>query len=200
MKLSKRGEYALRSLINLGIAFEVGRSLVQVSEIAEKEKLPIKFLEQIVQALKEAGIVVSVRGKFGGYRLAKPPREITIGHVVRLIDGPLAPIGCVSQTAYEKCSCPDEVHCGLRMLMLDVRNAISGILDRYTLADVVEVTLRKLRRDGLPLPFSDAKVPRPSSVRRRAAARRVAISGPTRAPRLDEAEGVLYQLLGDYSI
>ena len=84
MKLSKRGEYALRSLINLGIAFEVGRSLVQVSEIVEKEKLPIKFLEQIVQALKEAGIVVSVRGKFGGYRLAKPPREITIGQVVRL--------------------------------------------------------------------------------------------------------------------
>lgn len=195
MKLSKRGEYALRSLINLGIAYEVGRSLVQVSEMAEKEKLPIKFLEQILQALKEAGVVNSARGKFGGYRLAKPPREITIGHVVRLMDGPLAPIGCVSQTAYEKCSCPDEVHCGLRMLMLDVRNAISGILDRYTLADVVEVTLRKLRRDGLPLPFSDAKVPRVASIRRRSA-----VATPARAPRLDEAEGVLYQLLGDYSI
>ncbi len=122
----------------------------------------------ILQALKEAGVVMSARGKFGGYRLAKPPREITIGHVVRLMDGPLAPIGCVSQTAYEKCSCPDEVHCGLRMLMLDVRNAISGILDRYTLADVVEVTLRKLRRDGLPLPFSDAKVPRAAAVGGRA--------------------------------
>lgn len=195
MKLSKRGEYALRSLINLGIAYEVGRSLVQVSEMAEKEKLPIKFLEQILQALKEAGVVMSARGKFGGYRLAKPPREITIGHVVRLMDGPLAPIGCVSQTAYEKCSCPDEVHCGLRMLMLDVRNAISGILDRYTLADVVEVTLRKLRRDGLPLPFSDAKVPRAGSGRRRSA-----VAPSVRAPRLDEAEGVLYQLLGDYSI
>ena len=78
MKLSKRGEYALRSLINLGIAFEVGRSLVQVSEIAEKEKLPIKFLEQIVQALKEAGIVVSVRGKFGGYRLARPVSDLIV--------------------------------------------------------------------------------------------------------------------------
>lgn len=195
MKLSKRGEYALRSLINLGIAYEVGRSLVQVSELAEREKLPIKFLEQILQALKEAGVVSSARGKFGGYRLATPPRGITIGQVVRLMDGPLAPIGCVSQTAYEKCSCPDEVHCGLRMLMLDVRNAISGILDRYTLADVVEVTLRKLRRDGLPLPFSDAKVPRVGAVRRRP------VATPTaRAPRLDEAEGVLYQLLGDYSI
>ena len=146
MKLSKKGEYALRSLINLGIAAEVGRSLVQVAELADTEQLPVKFLEQIMQALKEAGFVSSARGKFGGYRLAKPAKRITIGEVVRLIDGPLAPIGCVSQTAYEKCTCPDEAHCGLRMLMLDVRNAIAGILDRYTLADVVEVTLRKLRR------------------------------------------------------
>src|ERR1700679_4380572 len=83
-----------------------------------------------------------------------PAREITGGSVVRLIDGPLAPIRCVSQSAYEKCTCPDEVHCGLRMLMLDVRNAIADILDRYTLADVVEVTLRKMRRDSVLLPFS----------------------------------------------
>src|SRR5205085_1441118 len=153
MKLSRKGEYALRSLINLGIAAEVGRSLVQVTELAENEKLPIKFLEQIMQALKEAGYVLSARGKFGGYRLARPAKQITIGEVIRVIDGPLAPIGCVSQSAYEKCTCPDEEHCGLRMLMLDVRNAIAGILDRYTLADVVEVTLRKLRRNNVPLPF-----------------------------------------------
>jgi Rrf2 family protein len=108
MKLSKKGEYALRSLINLGIAVEVKRSLVQVSELADNEQIPVKFLEQIMQALKEAGLITSVRGKFGGYRLAKPAREITIGQVVRLIDGPLAPIGCVSQSAYEKCTCPDE--------------------------------------------------------------------------------------------
>ena len=126
MKLSKKGEYALRSLINLGIAAEVGRSLVQVSELAASEQLPIKFLEQILQALKDAGFVTSARGKFGGYKLAKPAKAITIGDVIRLIDGPLAPIGCVSQTAYEKCSCPDEEHCGLRMLMLDVRNAIAS--------------------------------------------------------------------------
>ena len=188
MKLSKRGEYALRSLINLGIAAEVGRPLVRASELAANEQLPVKFLEQILQALKDAGFVRSARGKFGGYRLAKPMREVRIGDVVRLIDGPLAPIGCVSQTAYEKCTCPDEAHCGLRMLMLDVRNAIAGILDRYTLADVVEVTLRKLRRDGVPLPFSQS----PS---RRGAQR----ANPTRA-KLDETEGVLHQLLGDYSI
>ena len=68
MKLSKKGEYALRSLINLGIAAEMNRKLVQVSELAESEQLPVKFLEQILQALKEAGIVASQRGKFGGYR------------------------------------------------------------------------------------------------------------------------------------
>src|SRR5215216_328783 len=98
MKLSKKGEYALRSLINLGIASEVGRTLVQVSELAESEQLPVKFLEQILQALKDGGLVLSARGKFGGYRLARRPKEIKIGEVVRLIDGPLAPIGCVSQT------------------------------------------------------------------------------------------------------
>jgi Rrf2 family protein len=154
MNLSKRGEYGLRALIDFGIAAEVGRPLLQVSELAEVEKLPVKFLEQIVKLLKDAGLLESRRGKFGGYRLARAPGEITLGEVVRLIDGPLAPIPCVSQTAYCRCSCPDEEHCGLRMVMLDVRNAISGILDRYTLANVVEVTLRKMRRDGVPLPFS----------------------------------------------
>ncbi len=199
MKLSKKGEYALRSLINLGIAVEVKRSLVQVSELADSEQLPVKFLEQIMQALKEAGFVASVRGKFGGYRLAKPAREITIGQVVRLIDGPLAPIGCVSQSAYEKCTCPDEAHCGLRMLMLDVRNAIAGILDRYTLADVVEVTLRKLRRDEVPLPFSAEADAAPSPARLPARhARKLAHA--TGKARLDETEGVVHQLLGEYTI
>ncbi len=199
MKLSKKGEYALRTLINLGIAAEVGRDLVQVTELADSEQLPVKFLEQIMQALKEAGLVKSERGKFGGYRLAKPARKVTIGAVVRLIDGPLAPIGCVSQTAYEKCTCPDEAHCGLRMLMLDVRNAITGILDRYTLADVVEVTLRKLRRDGLPLPFSPEAEASPTSVRIPARhARKQARRAPR--PRLDASEGVLHHLLGDYAI
>jgi Rrf2 family protein len=196
MKLSKKGEYALRSLINLGIATHVGRSLVQASEIAAQEQLPTKFLEQILQLLKENGFVESARGKFGGYRLAQPMNEITIGRVVRLIDGPLAPIGCVSQTAYEKCTCPDEEHCGLRMLMLDVRNAVAGILDRYTLADVVEVTLRKLRRNGQPLPFSAAgRV----AVRPAIAASAGGAAARGRA-RLDTTEGVLHQLFGDYSI
>jgi Rrf2 family protein len=153
MKLSKRGEYALRALIDLGIAAELGRPILQISELAAKEKLPIKFLEQIFTQLKASGFVLSKRGKLGGYSLARPMNKIKFGSVIRLIDGPLAPINCVSETAYERCTCPDEDHCGLRMLMLDVRTAIIKILDRYTLADIVEITLRKMRRDKISPPF-----------------------------------------------
>lgn len=153
MKISKRGEYALRALIDLGIASELGWPMLQVSELATKEKLPIKFLEQIFTQLKTAGYVKSRRGKFGGYSLARPTNRIKFGAVIRMIDGPLAPIRCVSQTSYARCSCPDETHCGLRILMFDVRNAISTILDRYTLADIVAITLRKYRRDKITPPF-----------------------------------------------
>jgi len=194
MKVSKRGEYALRALIDLGIAAEVGRPLIQLTELADSEKIPVKFLEQIMQVLKDASLVESVRGRYGGYSLARPAGKIAVGQVVRLIDGPLAPIGCVSQTAYEKCSCPDESHCGLRMVMLDVRNAIANILDRYSLADVVEVTLRKMRRDGVPLPFArTAKAKsRPDEHR---AGRRAAAPG-----NLQPVEGLINNVLGDYAI
>ena len=154
MKLSKRGEYALRALIDLGIAQELGRPMLQVTELAAKEKLPVKFLEQIFTQLKAGGFIQTKRGKLGGYSLSKRMDRIKFGSVVRLIDGPLAPIQCVSQTLYARCSCPDEAHCGLRMLMLDVRNAIAKILDRYTLADIVEITLRKMRRDKVAPVFA----------------------------------------------
>jgi Rrf2 family protein len=153
MKLSKRGEYALRTLIDLGIASELGWPMLQASQLAAKERLPVKFLEQIFTQLKTAGYVKSKRGKLGGYSLARRMDQIRFGAVIRLIDGPLAPIRCVSQTAYARCSCPDEAHCGLRMLMLDVRNAVARVLDRYTLADIVQITLRKLRRDKVTPPF-----------------------------------------------
>lgn len=159
MKLSKRGEYALRALIDLGIAAEMGRPILQISELAAKEKLPVKFLEQIFTQLKSAGYVESKRGKLGGYSLAMPMRRIKFGAVIRLIDGPLAPIPCVSLSAYERCTCPDEAHCGLRMLMLDVRNAISKILDRYSLEVIVNITLRKLRRDKVATPFASRSLP-----------------------------------------
>ena len=148
MRLSKKGEYGLRALISLGIAQEVGNERVAAGTLARADNLPLKFLEQILIQLRTAGYVETVRGKGGGYFLAKPTSLIKIGEIVRLLDGPLAPISCASRSAYERCSCPDETHCGLRMLMIDVRNAIANILDRYTLHAVVAITLRKLRRNG----------------------------------------------------
>ena len=148
MRLTKKGEYALRTLIRLGVAEKNGEGVISVSVLAEQEHLPFKFLEAILFELRGAGYVESLRGKHGGARLAKPMKSIKMGDVVRLIDGKLAPIGCASETEYEKCSCPDELHCGLRMLMIDVRNAVANILDRYTLDHVVEVTMRKQEREA----------------------------------------------------
>jgi len=154
MHLSKKSEYALRATIHLGIAAEVGRGTVSGADLAEANRLPLKFIERILQELREAGIVETHRGKFGGYSLAKPADQIGIGELIRLMDGRLAPICCASENAYQSCTCPDEDHCGLRMVMIDVRNAIANILDRYTVAQVVEVTLRKMRRDGIVPPFA----------------------------------------------
>lgn len=149
MRMTKRGEYAIRTLIRLGVAQRMGTPLVSVSRLAESEHIPAKFLENILADLKGAGYVEGVRGKSGGARLICDPEKTKIGELIRFMDGKLAPIGCASETAYEPCTCPDEDHCGLRMLMIDVRNAIANILDRYSLADVVTVTLRKMERDGL---------------------------------------------------
>jgi Rrf2 family protein len=178
MTLTKKGEYALRAMIQLGIARSLGRGLVSMSELAESNRLPLKFVERIFLELREAGYVETQRGKLGGYQIAKPMDQIRMGELVRLIDGRLAPIACASETEYCRCSCPDEEHCGLRMLMIDVRNAISNILDRYTLGQVVDVTLRKMRRDNAALPF----VPEPTKAER--GARRIA----------DPAQGFLSQL------
>ena len=153
MKLSKKGEYALRALLDLAMAQALDRTLVPLSALAEAQHMPATFLEQILAELRQVGILSSTRGKYGGYSLARPASEIHIGEIVRQIDGPLAPISCASVTAYERCSCPDEEHCGLRMLMVDVRNSTAGILDRHTLQDVVNDTLRVLKRDKLPAPF-----------------------------------------------
>ena len=135
MKLSKRSEYGLRAL--QGLAFHYGQGPMPTRDLAENNRIPRKFLEQILLSLKYTGIVRSRRGPKGGYYLGRPPEEITLGEVVRILDGPLAPISCASQTAYEPCSCPDEATCGLRRVMLQVRQAVANIMDRTTLADVV---------------------------------------------------------------
>ena len=134
MRLSKRSEYGIRALINLASREEPG--IARINEIAEEEIIPTKFLEQILLLLKNTGFLQSKPGRGGGYYLGKPANLITLGQVVRVLDGPLAPIRCVSETAYEPCGCPNEERCGLRMVMSDVRNAIADILDYTTLADV----------------------------------------------------------------
>jgi Rrf2 family protein len=123
--------------------------VVQIKEIALREQISAKFLEQILLTLKNAGLLHSKMGVGGGYYLAKPAREITLGQIFRILDGPVAPIKCVSQMAYEPCGCPDEQTCGLRLVMGDVRNAIADILDNTSLADVTRrqsLVRRKLGR------------------------------------------------------
>ena len=151
MRLSKRGEYGLRAMIALAARQEESE-VVQIKEIAEREKIPAKFLEQILLTLKNAGLLCSKMGVGGGYYLAKPASEISLGQIVRILDGPLAPTHCVSQMAYEPCGCPDERTCGLRLVMFDVRQAIADILDHTSLADViqrVDQARALLRNDGL---------------------------------------------------
>lgn len=188
MKVSKRGEYALRALIDMGIAFELQRPLIQIGDLATKERLPIKFLEQILMQLKEAHYIQSKRGKFGGYYLAMPAKKIKIGQVIRLIDGPLAPISCVSVMAYERCTCPSEEYCGLHMLMGNVRTAIANILDKFTLGDAVEMTLKKIRRDKASIPFVDGLLSKPldtetipvKAVRKARTAKTLPVKGQTK--------------------
>jgi len=136
MKLSKKSEYGLRALLELTRVH--GTNTLQRHDIAARQHIPVEFLEQILLALKRAGLLSSRRGVKGGYTLIKQPGDITLGQVIRILDGPLAPIGCVSKTAYQKCSdCPyaNKAQCPVQHVMGTVRDAIAGILDNYTLAD-----------------------------------------------------------------
>jgi len=135
MKLSVRGKYALRALTALGEHY--GPQVVRIQAISEQQNIPKRFLEQILFDLKSAGIVESRRGIGGGYRLALPPQEIPLAKVIRHLEGALAPVGCISQRFYEKCSCPDELKCPLRSIMKEVRDAIADILEKSTVADLV---------------------------------------------------------------
>ena len=134
--LSQKCKYALQALLVL--ARENSDELVLVSEIAERENLPKKFLEAILLELNRNGLVRSRRGRGGGYALAKPADLITFGQVVRIMDGPLAPLPCVSVNYYRRCEdCKDEQSCAIRKVMRRVRDAIAGELDGTSLADVL---------------------------------------------------------------
>ncbi len=138
MHLTTKGQYATRAMLDLGQHYQEGP--VATEDIARRQAIPKKYLEQVLLVLKGARLVHSVRGRQGGYRLARPPEEITVGEIVRVTDGPLAPISCVSQTAYRPCTCPDERSCGFRPLWLRVREAIAAVLDNTTLAEIMQQT------------------------------------------------------------
>lgn len=146
MKLSGRGEYALRALVVLGLNYS--RTVVRIQTISEQQNIPKRFLEQILNDLKSAGIVQSKRGIAGGYRLARRPEDITLASVVRHIEGALAPVSCVSERFYEKCSCPDESRCAVRSVMKEVREAVVRVMERTTVAELCE-RARRLQQEPL---------------------------------------------------
>ena len=133
--LSMKAKYALKALIHMA---QSESPTLPSKAIAEAQEIPQKFLDNILQELRQNGIVDSKRGIFGGYFLAKPASDIRLGDIIRIIDGPLAPIRCASLTAYQKCDdCREEAACQLRRLMLEVRNALSAVLDGRCLQDLV---------------------------------------------------------------
>jgi Rrf2 family protein len=142
--LSQKAKYAIKALLVLARAEE--DELVQVNEIAEQQNIPKKFLDLIFFELRRHGLIVSTRGRDGGYSLGKPAAEISVASIVRAVDGPLAPLPCASVKFYRRCSdCDDEKTCEVRRLMREVRDAASAILDNTSLAEAASINQRASR-------------------------------------------------------
>jgi Rrf2 family protein len=154
-QLSKRTQYSLRALYAL--ARNYGRGPLLITKMATDEVIPKKFLEQILLKLKNLGFVASKKGKGGGYVLVEPPDQISLASVIRLIEGPLAPLPCASETRFRKCDeCVDIETCGTRIVMREVRDAIAEILDNTTLATVCQkVDEARLKRRESEVLFYD---------------------------------------------
>jgi Rrf2 family protein len=134
--ISQKAKYALRALIAL--ARHPPGAPVFIGDIAESQKIPKKFLEQILLDLKHSGLVASRRGKAGGYGLLRPADTISFGEVLRIVDGPIAPLPCLSKIAYRRCQdCKEEASCELRRVFAQVAEATRGVLDRTTIADAI---------------------------------------------------------------
>lgn len=134
--LSQKAKYALQAVLILAEAWD--NESLQIADIAERRRLPKRFLEQILLDLKHNGLVVSRRGKNGGYGLIRPPSEITFAQVVRVIDGPIAPLPCLSTIAYQACDdCEDEKACVIRRVFARVHAATLDVLENTTLADAL---------------------------------------------------------------
>jgi Rrf2 family protein len=135
--LSQKAKYALRALLML--AEQPEADMVMIADIAERENVPRKFLEAILVDLRKRGLLDSRRGKYGGYRLAKPAEAISFGEIIRIVDGPLAPLPCASKSGFRPCDdCTDANNCSVRWLMLQVRDATADILDNCSLADALK--------------------------------------------------------------
>jgi Rrf2 family protein len=137
MMISKKSIYGLKALMNLARNPERGQVLI--SELAHEERIPKKFLEAILLTLKNRGVLSSRIGKGVGYSLQASPRTLTIGKIIRLLEGDLAPVPCLNETKTIGCDeCDDETSCGIRLVMADVQQAVNDIMDTVTLADMVE--------------------------------------------------------------
>ena len=134
MKISTKGDYATRALQDLALNYDKGP--IPIEAIARRQALPVRYLEQLLLTLKRAGFLGSKRGVNGGYYLAKAPREITLGQILRAVDGPIVPIFCVDESPRERCE--HELECVLRDVWSEVRDSVSAIVDHTTLEDVCE--------------------------------------------------------------
>jgi len=134
--ISKRTQYGLKAMLALGRRYREGPVLI--ATLAREESIPLKFLEVILLDLKGHGLLESKKGKGGGYRLGRPPSTITLGSIIRMMEGPLAPLPCASETAFQPCpECTDIETCGTRIIMRQVRDAMAAVLDSTTLADLL---------------------------------------------------------------
>ncbi len=133
MKLSTRSKYGLRAIFSL--ARQDPRHPISLHTLALANNIPFKYLERVFTLLRRSGIVAAQAGKTGGYFLARSPKDITLGEVIRTLDGTIAPVSCVSRIAYRRCTCPDEASCSLRRAMEDVRNAMVSVIDHASIAD-----------------------------------------------------------------
>jgi len=133
MKVSSRGEYAMRAMLELALRY--GEGPVPIAEIARAQDVPRRYLEQILLVLQRGQFARSVRGPSGGYYLHRPPDTVRVADVIRAMDGPLAPVPCVSQLAYEEC--PRQGGCGLRWLWKQARDLLADLLENTTLAELV---------------------------------------------------------------
>jgi Rrf2 family protein len=149
--ISKRTQYGLKAVLSLGRRFREGP--VPIATMSREEAIPLKFLEAILLELKGQGLLESKKGKGGGYHLSRPPSTITLGSVIRMMEGPLAPLPCASETAFKPCAeCGDIETCGTRIIMRQVRDAMAAVLDNTTLADLIRRADPARQNGGPPEP------------------------------------------------